>query len=105
MPMSHFWSRPKYSFAVPASCPYRCVYWVVNALLQDAAKSVMNGVLADSDSPWSFLKVLPCRVNVFGHSTGVCGVRTPLSSSAAEVMIFIDEPGATSEVSAKSFIP
>ena len=53
MPMSHFWLRPKYSFAVLASLPDRCDHWVVNALLQDCAKSVMNGVPAGSDSPWS----------------------------------------------------
>ena len=77
MPMSHFWSRPKYSFAVPASAPDRCAYWLVNALLQDCAKSVMNGVPAGSVSPWSLWKVMPCTVNVFGQATGLVGVSTP----------------------------
>src|ERR1700740_2284226 len=93
MPRSHFWSRPKYSFAVLASAPDRCSYWVVNALLQDCAKSVMNGVPAGSDSPWSLWKVMPCTVYVFGQGTGLVGVSTPALNSAADVMTFIAEPG------------
>ena len=50
MPMSQFWSRPKYSLAVRARAPDRCGHCVLNALLQDWAKSVMNGVEAGSVS-------------------------------------------------------
>jgi len=75
MPMFHCWLRPKYSFAVPASAPDRCCHWLVNALLQDCAKSVLNGVPAGRVSFWSLWKVMPCTVYVFGHSTGLCGVR------------------------------
>ena len=88
-----------------ASAPVRCWYWVVNALLHDCAKSVMNGVPAGSDSPWSLLKVMPCTVNVFGQATGDCGFKTPALNSAVDVMIFIVDPGATSAVSAKSLKP
>src|ERR1700742_5174940 len=105
MPMFHFWLRPKYSFAVLARAPDRCSYWEVNALLQDCAKSVMNGVEAGSVSFWSLWKVLPCTVYVFGQATGLCGVSTPELSSAVDVMTFIVDPGETSAVSAKSLKP
>src|SRR5882762_4080478 len=105
MPMSHFWSRPKYSFAVLASAPDRCSYWEVNALLQDCAKSVMNGVPDGSVSPLSLWKVMPSTVNVFGQATGLVGVSTPALSSAVVVMTFIVDPGETSAVSAKSLKP
>ena len=48
--MFQFWSRPKYSFAVRARAPDRCGHCVLNALLQDWAKSVTNGVEGGSDS-------------------------------------------------------
>jgi hypothetical protein len=47
---------------VLASFPCRCMYCVVKALLHDAAKSVMNGVPAGSDSPWSLWYVIPVIV-------------------------------------------
>src|SRR3984885_13697728 len=105
MPMSHFWLRPKSSFAVLASPPDRCWYWEVNALLQDCAKSVMNGVPAGSVSFLSLWKGMPCTVYVFGQATELVGVSTPALSSAVDVMTFIADPGETSEVSAKSLKP
>ena len=53
--MFHFWLRPKYFCAVAAreAPPVRCWYCVLNALLQDCAKSVLNGVPGGSDSCWS----------------------------------------------------
>ena len=60
--MSHFWLSPKYSFAVFARAPYRCGHCWVNALLQDCAKSVMNGVPGGSVSPLSLWYVMPCTV-------------------------------------------
>src|ERR1700722_8611799 len=41
-------------------------------------------------------------VKADGQATGLCGVRAPSLNSAAEVMTFIVEPGATWAVSAKS---
>src|ERR1700689_4728418 len=105
MPMSQCWWRPKYCFAVPARAPYRCGHWVVNALLQDCAKSSMNGVPAGSDSFWSLWYVIPWMVYVGGQVTADCGVRIPALNSAVEVMTFIEEPGATAAVSAKSLKP
>ncbi len=74
-------------------------------MLQDCAKSVMNGVPAGSVSFWSLWKVMPCTVYVFGQATGLVGVSTPALSSAVDVMTFIVDPGETSEVSAKSLKP
>src|SRR5579871_4683541 len=105
MPMFHFWLSPKYLLAVPASAPVRCCHWLVNALLQDCAKSVMNGVLSGRVSFLSLWKVLPVTVYVFGQPTGVFGVSTPALNSAADVMTFIVEPGETAAVSAKSLKP
>ena len=51
MPMFQFWLRPKYFLAALARPPpVRCGHCWVNALLQDWAKSVVNGVPAGSDS-------------------------------------------------------
>src|SRR5215472_14999195 len=48
---------------------------------------------------------MPVIVTAAGHSTGLEGVSTPALNSAAEVMTFIVEPGATAAVSAKSLKP
>ena len=40
-----------------------------------------------------------------GQATAVCGVMVPELNSAVEVMTFIEEPGATAAVSAKSLKP
>src|SRR5450756_608949 len=44
-------------------------------------------------------------VYVAGQATGDVGVSTPALNSAAEVITFIEEPGATAAVSAKSLKP
>ncbi len=44
-------------------------------------------------------------VKAAGQATGLCGVSTPALNSAADVMTFIVEPGATLAVNAKSFWP
>ncbi len=51
MPMFQGWLRPKYFLAAWASPPPdRCGHCMLNALLQDWAKSVTNGVPAGRDS-------------------------------------------------------
>src|ERR1700678_2645998 len=65
----------------------------------------MNGVPAGSDSPWSLWYVIPWISNAGGQVTADCGVRTPALNRAVDVMIFIEEPGATAAVSAKSLKP
>jgi hypothetical protein len=49
--------------------------------------------------------VIPCTVYVSGQDTGDDADRTPLLISAAEVITFMVEPGATLAVSAKSLKP
>src|SRR5262249_15492197 len=83
----------------------RCSHWVLKALLQDSAKSVMNGVDAGSDSPLSLWYLIPWIVKTFGHATWLSGVSTPSANSAVEVTVFMVEPGATRAVSAKSLKP
>src|SRR5487761_1123137 len=106
MPMFHGWSRPKYFFAAAARRPLvMYVYHRSNALLQDTAKSVYHGVPGGSDSPWSLWYVTPCTVKAFGQVTGLFAETTPALISAVELITFIDEPGATAAVSAKSLKP
>ena len=51
MPMFQGWLRPKYFLAALASPPPdRCGHCMLNALLQDWAKSVTNGVPGPRDS-------------------------------------------------------
>ena len=51
MPMFQGWLRPKYFLAALARPPPdRCGHCMLNALLQDWAKSVTNGVPAPRDS-------------------------------------------------------
>ena len=49
--------------------------------------------------------VIPWMVYVGGQATADCGVMIPALNSAVEVMTFIEEPGATAAVSAKSLKP
>src|SRR3984885_16225140 len=48
---------------------------------------------------------MPCTGYVLGPAPGDWGFRPPPLNSAVDVMIFIVDPGATSEVSAKSLKP
>src|ERR1700728_2394949 len=48
---------------------------------------------------------MPVTVYVLGQATAVVGVSTPAVNSAADVMTFIGDPGATWAVSAKSLNP
>src|SRR5215472_115180 len=48
---------------------------------------------------------MPVTVYSLGQETGLVGVSTPALSSAADVMTFIVDPGATAAVSAKSLNP
>src|SRR5437763_17051999 len=106
MPMFQSWFRPKYFLAAPARPPpVRCGNCWVNALLQDWAKLVADGVPAPSDSLLSLWKVVPPTVYVSGQDTPDDADRTPLLISAVEVMIFMVEPGDTLAVSAKSLKP
>ena len=92
-----------------------CHHWV-KALLQDWAKSVLNGVLLGSKSSvparlfaldvllWIFT---PCTVSTSGQPTCVsipCG-SMPSTSSPVVVITFIEEPGASVPVSAMSLLP
>ena len=61
------------------------------AVLQDAAKSVWNG-MRPNDSCSALWNVRPFTVSVGAHSTGVSGVRPP-SSRASVVTILNVLPG------------
>jgi hypothetical protein len=104
--MFQAWSRPKYFLAALARPPPdRCDHCWTNALLQDWAKSVVNGVPAGSDSLLSLWKVVPPTVYASGQDTPDDAVSTPELISAVDVITFMVEPGDTLAVSAKSLKP
>ena len=104
--MLQFWLRPKYFLAALARPPpVRCGHCWVNALLQDWAKSVVNGVPAGSDSFLSLWKVVPPTVYVSGQDTPDDADSTPELISAVDTITFMVEPGDTLAVSAKSLKP